>query len=671
MMRSLHQCSLSLWQKICQKVNRAVVFTDDVVAENLHWNGGLTLMLEAGAINVKEFSSFESVDHTCKKAVFIVSSMLQEVTSRVIQNIIEASKLQYVVVITTVSPCVHMFSRTGSCDGDENVIFERFEESILEWMGNMNYTAEVSHVPLFATCLTPSLFVTPSFSRLFPLMSSDLPRLSMQYKSVRGDNKSFSSLKDVEAAHLPKTLQILYKMLVGSIDSMLGELNVQEDCFFVGQTSKILATELASYPPAKLRRKSAQTKVSLLLVDRHLDLMTPCQHQPEVLMDKMTSMLPRLPGHHNDVYVDMTPLCRVISESKEVIAPGSLAGCKGQTTQSHLLPLLNSKVKEGLMEVNRSLVEAASTEKLPLKLSGKPGRVTAEQLDNTLKLFKGNYKAISNHIETVQVAMATCQCLKSSKGKEFDLLGSMEKLMIQSVGSEEGQGPLPVLLSHLEKTQDKSLQEMSQSLDSMLTQIVYVYSLLGENASYSDEEVAIKKLLVKRIVSGKDDLPKLTKMLVGDLVTEEIVSAILDDMFDKLKAVSTARQHLKHMSCVVEPSTTLSPAKGKPLLKQLMDLTFDSTKGDVQDIEYISSGFTDLLKSGFGLFRTVAKPKPSDNKMLIVFVLGGITATEAKMIRETVASHHSDTQVIVGSTQLSQPEDVVETLLCQDNLNPD
>lgn len=652
-------------------MNRAVVFADNAVAENLHWNGGLGLLLDAGAVNVKEFSSFESVDPTQKKAIFIVSSILQEATSRVIQNIIEASKLQYAVVITTMSPSVHMFSRTGSFDGDENVIFERFEESMLEWMGNMNYTAEVCHMPLFATCLSPGLSVTPSFSRLFPLMSSDLPRLSLQYKSARGDNKNFSSLKDVEAANLPKSLQIMYKMLVGSIDSMLGELNVQEDCFFVGQTSKILATELASYPPAKQRRKSAQSKVSLLLVDRHMDLMTPCQHQSEVLMDKLTSTLPRLSGHHNDIKVDMTPLCRVNSESKEIIAPGSLAGSKGQTTQSHLLPFLKSKVKEGLMEVNRSIVEAASTEKLPVKLSGKPGRVTAEQLDNTLKLFKGNYKAISNHLETVQVAMATCQCLKSSQNKEYELLGSSEKLMLQSVGSEEGQGPLSVLLRNMEASQDKPLEEMCQTLDSVLTQIVYVYSLLGVDVRYSEEEDTIKKILVQKIVQGKNYLPKITKMLVGDPVTEEIVSAIIDDMFDKLNAMSSARQNLKHLSSVVDPSTTLSPAKGKPFLKQLMDLAFDNSKGDIQDIGYISSGFTDLLKSGFGLFRTVAKPKPSDNNVLVVFVVGGVTATETKLIRDTVASHNNDTQVIVGSTQLCQPEDIVEALLCQDNLNPD
>ncbi len=40
------------------------------------------------------------------------------------------------------------------------------------------------------------------------------------------------------------------------------------------------------------------------------------------------------------------------------------------------------------MDVNRQLVEAASSCALPVKLTGKPGRVTAEQLKSTLQLFK-------------------------------------------------------------------------------------------------------------------------------------------------------------------------------------------------------------------------------------------------------------------------------------------
>ncbi len=49
----------SVWEEVATKVNKAVVFMDDVSAENLHWNGGAMLLIQAGATNIKEFSSFE------------------------------------------------------------------------------------------------------------------------------------------------------------------------------------------------------------------------------------------------------------------------------------------------------------------------------------------------------------------------------------------------------------------------------------------------------------------------------------------------------------------------------------------------------------------------------------------------------------------------------------
>ena len=44
----------------------------------------------------------------------------------------------------------------------------------------------------------------------------------------------------------------------------------------------------------------------------------------------------------------------------------------------------------------------------------------------------------------------------------------------------------------------------------------------------------------------------------------------------------------------------ISPGTLKPLLKQLMEAILDPTKPELPDVEYISTGFRDLLKSGFG-----------------------------------------------------------------------
>lgn len=41
----------------------------------------------------------------------------------------------------------------------------------------------------------------------------------------------------------------------------------------------------------------------------------------------------------------------------------------------------------------------------------------------------------------------------------------------------------------------------------------------------------------------------------------------------------------------------------------------------------------------------VRKPRPSDHPLLVIFVVGGVTSTEVKQIRDVVASHKSTTQV--------------------------
>ena len=55
--------------------------------------------------------------------------------------------------------------------------------------------------------------------------------------------------------------------------------------------------------------QTAQRKASLLLVDRTLDIASVIGHFHETLLDKMTSVLARLPGHNTDIAVDMSSLC--------------------------------------------------------------------------------------------------------------------------------------------------------------------------------------------------------------------------------------------------------------------------------------------------------------------------------------------------------------------------
>ena len=59
---------------------------------------------------------------------------------------------------------------------------------------------------------------------------------------------------------------------------------------------------------------------------------------------------------------------------------------------------------------------------------------------------------------------------------------------------------------------------------------------------------------------------------------------------------------------------------------------------------------------------------PLDNPQLIVFVLGGITGQEVKLIQEMVISSGQQTQVLVGSTRVLSPNDTVEAIFGKDQL---
>lgn len=261
------------WGQVLAKVKRAVVFMDSACAESLHWAcGGAERLFQAGAINVKEFSSFESASAEQPKAVFVVGTLLKGRTVDIIRDIVSLSNFQYCVVFTAVSHAVHLQAHSApsgsEVEGYSRAVFEQFEEKLCQWMGNMNYTAEVQHATLFLAPISSYLFVAPAFSSLFPLMADGLTQIN----SARPEKKKIAHLGDVDFSSLPSELQLEIRSLVSDFHSLFESLGIREECFAVGTLSKIIAGDLANFSQAKTRRKTAQNRASLIFVDRTLDL---------------------------------------------------------------------------------------------------------------------------------------------------------------------------------------------------------------------------------------------------------------------------------------------------------------------------------------------------------------------------------------------------------------
>ncbi|NWJ00808.1 SCFD2 protein, partial [Crypturellus undulatus] len=303
------------------------------------------------------------------------------------------------------------------------------------------------------------------------------------------------------------------RALVGALDVLLGALGAREESFAVGALGRALAAELASSAPARSRRKAALHRASLVFVDRTLDLAGAVGHHGDNLAEKILSVLPKLPGHKTDVMVNMVELTALQTpdEMCSVIAPGCLAQPNDPAATALWESFMNLKQKEAVMEARRHLVEAASRENLPIKMS--MGEVTPEQLSSYIQLFKNNFKALENHCGLLQLVLAAVQTLKHSQNSKWDNFLAFERLLLQTIGESEMPSVLkqllPMIKCHSERTQD------DYTCEDFLVLLVYMYSVVGEmkgGKELDDAEEEVKKALVKAICDEPEPSPLLQKI---------------------------------------------------------------------------------------------------------------------------------------------------------------
>ncbi|NXN74110.1 SCFD2 protein, partial [Himantopus himantopus] len=150
---------------------------------------------------------------------------------------------------------------------------------------------------------------------------------------------------------------------------------------------------------------------------------------------------------------------------------------------------------------------------------------------------------------------------------------------------------------------------------------------------------------------GCDSSPNLTSQKATDAV---------DDIFRSLRDIARARTHMKQFNSIHNAGSNTNQASEsffsrcmlflqhaasyKPLLKQVVEEICNPDRPDPVDIEYMSSGLTDLLKTGFSMFMKVNRPHPGDNPLLIIFMVGGVTVSEVKMVKDLVATRKPGTQ---------------------------
>ncbi|KAG2466132.1 SCFD2 protein, partial [Polypterus senegalus] len=173
--------------------------------------------------------------------------------------------------------------------------------------------------------------------------------------------------------------------------------------------------------------------------------------------------------------------------------------------------MLNLKHKEGVMEVRRHLVETASKENLPIKMT--LGRVTPEQLSSYILLFKNNFRALEDHCGILQLSLATVQTIKHPDFCKSDSFLAFERLLLQVLGDSGLHIVLRQMLPMIKTKKERRNEDLNGS--DILVLLVYIYSLTNEilESSQLDEaEWEVKKALVNVIHDEISSCPLLQRI---------------------------------------------------------------------------------------------------------------------------------------------------------------
>ncbi|XP_039288782.1 sec1 family domain-containing protein 2-like [Nilaparvata lugens] len=617
---TLKNLSETWWIEVCKKVKNAVVFIDGTMAECLHWHGGVNRLFDSGALACKEFSSFESVPETHRKAVFIVGSAVVATAKAILRDITTAHHFHYCVVITAASAGVHMFAEKHQGDNDM-AAFHHLESEMLTWMRNKNYTVELFSFPLISVPITHTLFVMPPFKDMFPFSC--------------GGSETANS----EFSKLPSDLKVSVLHLASSLQSILSQLDMQEDIYSMGNLSTVIGNCLENHPLTPMRRKNASQRSTLILIDRHLDIASVSKFNLDNMLDRIRASLPPLPGHSCDVAVDMTPIS--ISKQKQSISPGCLA--HPDSTVPVFDWLLSGKQKDVLFNLQKEVFDTIPTRNTPQSFK--------KQISST---FSGQWDLIINKCGILQQSLAVVESLTSANNTKLEMVVSIERLLLQSIAADNNTtGALQQFVTLI-----KSRHERNLSIDLLLTILVHLYSLIGTDYEiYADTEMLVQTELAHAIYSDRNDLSdSVLNVIVEPDSNIESIEMFTRDIFSMLRRLSSSRNDLKRYKSLLRNEGPLQPLTHFGLIEQLILDLLDSRSTFIPDLVTTSSN----LRSGFSLLKRPAK-HPMDNRNIIFFVVGGLTGHETRLLTESMTA--AGKNVFVGSTRLLSPFDTLKFLI--------
>lgn len=438
------------------------------------------------------------------------------------------------------------------------------------------------------------------------------------------------------------------------------------EAWALGPTSTLVAQFLNQISSTSAQIMDAEHKASLILIDRTMDLATPATLGFDCLADRYLNLTNSSPQQCGLIF----PKVHLPMEKPVVGFSSNLA------EQSALLNILCLPPKECLSELRKRLVDfmhEIGAELPNLSTIRSPSAAIAALLETIVAHDAGGGPSlIYKNAELAIAAQIACQLTDENVFEQGEFSG----LSLASYA----------LTKHLLATSDiqnvvdhlNALADLKQPLDMRFPVATIILALAVIEEAVSDTEFdQVQKSLVKLLLSRRlAQRPAWLDAAVFEMLQEHhsterpsfasatkqlklAVEDSLESMLENLKRIQAARSRLQDYPRVVP-----QPGKLISIVKQVATHVFEKKDVPLQDLTQISFSVRGLLKTGLGLglgrlgFGGTSLPRPTDRATVVFFVIGGITFSEIRELREIASQHVSNFDIMFGSTRILSTSDL-------------
>ncbi|KAK1119372.1 hypothetical protein K0M31_013206 [Melipona bicolor] len=642
------------WTNIFAEVCNAVVYIDHCAIECLHWHTagkGYLALKDAGAVAVYEFGMYHfryaEVKDT-KKAVVISTSGDPAFYQRTIKMILAKNTFQNCIVYCSV-PC-STINNMEILPAEEKLDYVKLKKDIKVWMtlGNLPQEPAVNviYVPIFIALLNKNLFVTPPFGDLMPPLD----------------------------INISKDTLVKLNLLAYSFYNLFDSIGAKLDIYSIGKLSDLLAENLENYISSVNHRNHLseipEIGVSLILIDRTLDLCTPTSNNTESFLAKILRTFPRLPHHNNDVAVNISPVFGTVTE---ILESCETPGCLASIADTTMDLLISQKEKKLLSTVNQFLNDMTLTKDSP-KLRT-PTRISGHSLGKVLNKIQSMNSIDSTTADTekLQCILAIIKASTSQKADQIELLTSLEKLALQNLSVSRESSSILVQLSNIIRTR----VHRGLDIENLLALLIHVYALAGTQIRFStQQERRLEESIATAIFEDLEMLKKNSStntksayqrnlLLLGtdDVAAQEASCKIAARILNTLRLIAEQRLTLQDYRFCMLKSSSQEATRHISILEQITkDIFCVDTSRELRDLHKKSSSF---ISAGFNLIlRGKMKRHPRDNSFILIYIVGGITAEEAKIIQEVISANNNEKlpRITLAGSRLLKPLDIVDKI---------